>query len=324
MPRRSQVPSAPLAQRGQTPFPAAISLRGVQAARDRLLAALDALRLADPALDESGLQELGAQALAIWERIRVLCERAGVDAQSLPDPTRRAQAWFGALCDPDERRRHLGALRVANGIDRRVTVRFYNTASLYRFVPMPGGWQLTAHQAFIDAPPEVLSPLVRLGVPYTRKRKLRLLVSAHVEGPGFQARLSALERSRRPPENAARGVWVDLGESFHRVNRDYFHGALPAPHLAWSRRVRRQEFGRYEAPADTVWLNPILDDPRLPPFVIDFVVYHELLHKALGVRVLAGRRQVHTSAFRAAERRFARFAEAEASLKRLGEKLRRG
>jgi len=319
-----KVSSAPLTRGGQTPPPATLTLRGVQAARDRLLVALDTLRLADPARDECGLQELGAQALAIRERIRLLCERAGVDPQSLPDPARRAQAWFGALCDPDERRRHLGALRVANGIDRRVTVRFYNTGGLYRFMPMPGGWQLTAHQAFIDAPPDVLSPLVRLGVPYTRKRKLRLLVNAHVEGPGFQARLSALERFRLPPESAARGVHVDLGESFRRVNRDYFDGALSTPHLAWSRRVRRQEFGRYEAPADTVWLNPILDDAQLPPFVIDFVVYHELLHKALGVRVLAGRRQVHTSAFRTAERRFARFAEAEASLKRLGERLRRG
>ncbi|NTW33009.1 MAG: hypothetical protein HGB12_10335, partial [Bacteroidetes bacterium] len=64
-------------------------------------------------------------------------------------------------------------------------------------------------------------------------------------------RLAALERFRRPPEGAARGAWVDLGESFRRVNRDYFDGALPAPQLAWSRRVRRQEFGRYDAPGDT-------------------------------------------------------------------------
>jgi len=315
--------TAPLTQDGQPPSPATVTLRGVQAARDRLLAALDALRLADPAQDESGLRELGAQALEIYARISVLCERADVDPQTLPDPARRAQAWFGALCDPDERRRHLTALRTANGIDGRVHVRFYNTASLYRFGPMPGGWLLTAQQAFIDAPFDVLSALVRLGLPYTRKRKLRPLVSAFVEGPGFQARLSALERFRRPPEGAARGTWVDLGESFRRVNRDYFDGALPAPHLAWSRRVRRLEFGRFDAPSDTVWLNPVLDDAQLPSFVIDFVVYHELLHKALGVRVLAGRRQVHTPAFRKAERRFARYAEAEASLKRLGEKLRR-
>ncbi len=315
--------TAPLTQGGQPPSPAILTLRGVQAARDRLLAALDALRLADPAQDESGLRELGAQALEIYASISLLCERAGVDPQTLSDPARRAHAWFGALCDPGERHRHLGALRMANGIDGRIQVRFYNAASLYRFVPMPGGRLLTAHQAFIDAPPDVLSPLVRLGVPYTHKRKLRLLVSMHVEGPGFQARLAALERFRRPPEGAARGAWVDLGESFRRVNRDYFDGALPAPQLAWSRRVRRQEFGRYDAPGDTVWLNPVLDDAHLPSFVIDFVVYHELLHKALGVRMLAGRRQVHTPAFRKAERRFARFEEAEASLKRLGERLQR-
>jgi len=323
MPRRIQASAAPLIRGGRTPSPSTLTLRGVQAARDQLLAALEALRCADPAQDESGLRELGAQALDTFERISALCDRAGVDPKSLPDPARRAHAWFGALCDSDERCRHLGALRTANGIDGRVRVRFYNMASLYRFAPMPGGLLLTAQQAFIEAPFGVLSALVRLGLPYTHKRKLRLLVNAHVEGLDFQARLSALERFRRPPEGAARGAWVDLEESFHRVNRDYFNGALPAPHLAWSRRVRRQEFGRYDAPGDTVWLNPILDDAQLPPFVIDFVVYHELLHKALGIRVRAGRRQVHSPAFRKAERRFARFAEAEARLKRLGERLRR-
>ena len=302
----------------------ALDLRGVQTARNRLLAYLDALRRANPDQDGNGLRELGAQALDLFERISALCESAGVDPQSLADPARRAHAWFGAMCDPEERRGTLDALRGANGVDGRVQVRFYNTASLYRFVPSATGWLLTAHQAFIGAPTDVLRALVRLGVPYTRKRGLRLLISTHVEGPAFQARLSVLERFRRPPREAARGVWTDLGESFRRVNRDYFGGALPAPHLAWSRAVRRQEFGRYDAPADTVWLHPVLDDAQVPAFVVDFVVYHELLHKALGVRVHAGRRQVHTPAFRAAERRFARFAEAEASLKRLGERLWQG
>ena len=324
MPRRPRPLSAQATDARQSASQPTLNLRGVQVTRNHLLATLDALRRADPTQDESGLNEVGAQALDVFERISAWCDRAGVDPHSLADPARRAYAWFGVLCDPEVRRRHLGALRAANGVDGRVEVRFDNTASLYRFVPSPGGWRLTAQQAFFDAPPDVLSSLVRLGLPYTRKRKLRLLISAHVESPGFQAHLSVLERFRRPPAGAARGAWVDLGDSFRRVNRDYFDGALPAPHLAWSRRIRRQEFGRYEAPGDTVWLNPVLDDARLPSFVIDFVVYHELLHKALGVRVHAGRRQVHTAAFRKAERRFARFAEAEASLKRLSERLRRG
>jgi hypothetical protein len=313
----------PSAGEGRSRLQPGLRLQGALAAVDRLLANLEALRQADPAHDESGLRELGAQALQVFERISALCDGAGVDPRELPDPTRRAFTWFGALTDPDERRRTLLALRHANAVDGRIRVRFFNTASLYRLEPRQGGWLLTAHQAFIGAPSEVLSALVRLGVPYTHKRRLREIIKAHVEAPAFQARLSELERFRRPPPDAARGAWIDLGECFRRVNRDYFDDALPAPQLAWSKKTRRREFGRYDAAADTVWLNPILDDAHVPVFVADFVVYHELLHKALGVRVSAGRRQVHTPAFRRAERRFAHFAESEAILKRLGETLRR-
>ncbi len=52
--------------------------------------------------------------------------------------------------------------------------------------------------------------------------------------------------------------------------------------------------------------------------IVEYVLYHELLHKALGVRAQSGRRQVHNRAFRDAEGRFVQRAEAEAALKRLG------
>lgn len=300
-----------------------LSLRGLTSLRDGLQREFEALLQAPPLSSEAGLAALGAEAVDIVERISVLCERSGVEPSALPDPTRRAFSWFGALCDPAERWAHLDALRVANDVDARVRVRFYNTASLYRFTPRGTHIELTAQQAFVRAPRQVLTALVRVGVPYTRKRKLRAVLAAHVESPEFRVRLAELERHRRPPESAGRGACIDLGQAFERVNGDYFDGALPRPHLAWSPQVRRQEFGRFEASADTVWLNPILDDPQVPPFVAEFVLYHELLHKALGSRVQAGRRQVHNAAFRQAERRFGQRTEAESWLKRLSERLRR-
>lgn len=298
-------------------------MRGLGNLRDRLQGEFEALLQAPPLSSEAGLAALGAEAVDIVERISVLCERSGVEPTALPDPTRRAFGWFGALCDPAERRAHLDALRLANDVDERVRVRFYNTASLYRFMPRGTSIELTAQQAFVRAPAQVLTALVRVGVPYTRKRKLRAVVTAHVESPQFRDRLAELERHRRPPESAGQGAWVDLGRAFERVNGGYFGGVLPRPHLAWSPQVRRQEFGRYDASADTVWLNPVLDDAHLPPFVVDYVLYHELLHKALGSRVHAGRRQVHTTAFRQAERRFGQRTEAEAWLRMLGERLHR-
>ena len=47
-----------------------------------------------------------------------------------------------------------------------------------------------------------------------------------------------------------------------------------------------------------------LNDERVPKYVVEFVMYHELLHKAHGIGFATSRRTMHTPAFRADERRF--------------------
>jgi predicted metal-dependent hydrolase len=73
--------------------------------------------------------------------------------------------------------------------------------------------------------------------------------------------------------------------------------------------------GHYDFFRDLVMLSVTLDDPDVPDFVVDFVMYHELLHKVMGSKVVNGRRYAHTPAFREAERAFPRYEEAEAFLK---------
>lgn len=269
------------------------------------------------------LHALGGEIHEVLETVGVACERAGVDPRELPDPTRRAFAWLGILADDDHRRAHYEALQAANAIDARVRTRFYNTTTLYRLSPQGESVHLTAHEAFVGAPVEVLRALVRLGVPHSRKRQHRAVVTTYTETAGFRAALAELDRFRQPAADAGRGRHIDLADVFARVNRAYFEGRLPRPHLAWSRSILHHEFGRYESSHDTVALNRSMDRPDLPQLVVEYVMYHELLHKALGVRVQDGRRQIHSRTFREAERRFVGMAEAERMLKQLGEQLRR-
>jgi predicted metal-dependent hydrolase len=64
-------------------------------------------------------------------------------------------------------------------------------------------------------------------------------------------------------------------------------------------------------------LSVTLDDPSVPAYVVDFVLYHELLHKKHGSNLVNGRRLAHSSGFRAEERQFAEYAAAEQRLKEL-------
>jgi hypothetical protein len=87
--------------------------------------------------------------------------------------------------------------------------------------------------------------------------------------------------------------------------------------LTWSRTFTGRKFGHYDPIRDTVMISCSLDRSSVPVQALDFVMYHELLHKQLGVDWRSGRAAAHTPEFRAAERRFDHYQEAEALLKRV-------
>ena len=61
-------------------------------------------------------------------------------------------------------------------------------------------------------------------------------------------------------------------------------------------------------------LSVVLDAPDVPGHVVEFILYHELLHRELGAERQGGRFVVHSKRFRAEERRFERYGEAVAFL----------
>lgn len=122
----------------------------------------------------------------------------------------------------------------------------------------------------------------------------------------------------------ARGTTHDLEAMFHRLNAEYFQGRLATPRLGWSLRRGRRYFGHQDAAHDAIVINRALDSPRVPPFVVENVLHHEMLHQVHGVTVSKrGRRVVHPAALRWAERRFPRHGEAKDFLDRVaGRRIR--
>ncbi len=112
----------------------------------------------------------------------------------------------------------------------------------------------------------------------------------------------------------AKGLVHDLGASFERVNRAFFGGAMTRPALSWSRIPSRRLHAQYRPGSDEIVFSVALDDERVPEVVVDFLMYHEALHRWQGGRFSGTRRSVHTPEFREEERRFPRFEEARAFL----------
>jgi predicted metal-dependent hydrolase len=104
-----------------------------------------------------------------------------------------------------------------------------------------------------------------------------------------------------------------LENSFNRVNEKYFSGTIEKPNLRFGSRSF-SKLGSYEYATDTIMLSSVLkDDFEL----LDYVMYHEMLHKRHKFSSKNGRNYHHTSDFREKEKQFINADLMERRLKRL-------
>ncbi len=101
-----------------------------------------------------------------------------------------------------------------------------------------------------------------------------------------------VEKTRIEPE---------LKQSFGRVNDRYFYSFLDMPNLVWGPKNLRT-LGTYDYQTDTVKISGIFKGEN--ERVIDYIMYHELLHKKHKFKSSYGRNYSHTAQFKKKEKEF--------------------
>ena len=113
------------------------------------------------------------------------------------------------------------------------------------------------------------------------------------------------------------GDFYDLQVVFEELNQAHFHGLMAQPLLGWSRRPSRVMLGHYDPSHNAIILSRLLDHPRAPRMVVEYVLFHEMLHLRFPVEHRGARRCVHTRQFKEAEAQFVHLKEAKELLKRI-------
>jgi hypothetical protein len=77
-------------------------------------------------------------------------------------------------------------------------------------------------------------------------------------------------------------VEIVLTDVLHRIDSAYFQNADP-PSIKWGRglikkRYRKLTLGTYDIRKNEIRIHPILKRTDIPQIVLDFVIYHEMLH----------------------------------------------
>ncbi len=119
------------------------------------------------------------------------------------------------------------------------------------------------------------------------------------------------------------GKVYDLNEMFADLNARYFANELERPVLSWSLRRTGRVLGHHDHVHGAIIISRTLDDANIPRFVVEYVLYHEMLHVKHPQRVESGRTIFHSRRFREDERRFERFEEALGWLERIARPARR-
>jgi hypothetical protein len=172
------------------------------------------------------------------------------------------------------------------------------------------------------APVEVLEGAAALLLSRVfRRRTRRALVQPYYEyarSDRTRKRISGMRRKRVSlAHTPAQGKHHDLVALFERLNQQYFAGSLQRPHIGWSSRSWRRQFGSYDPGPNQIVLNRRMDRPGVPQSVVEYVLYHEMLHVKHPTRRSGCSLISHSPEFRAEEKRFEHFTLARKLLDQL-------
>jgi hypothetical protein len=136
---------------------------------------------------------------------------------------------------------------------------------------------LSLHHIFLDAPRDVIEAIAL----YVQggKKRLSPIVRAFIE-----TRRAALDYSHivEPQKLSPQGRVYNLGVIFNELNETYFGGSQKL-HITWFGSIdpkhrTRATLGLYYDTLRLIKIHRLLDTKSVPRYVLEFVVYHEMVH----------------------------------------------
>jgi len=141
---------------------------------------------------------------------------------------------------------------------------------------------------------------------------------AYVFDPAVRRRVDETRRARgRVRLLPARGKRFDLTEIYSSLNHRFFNGELSLCRIGWSTRPSRSVLGRYDPAHHTITISQSLDSESIPLEIVEYLVFHEMLHIRIPLERRGSHRVIHPRAFREAEKTFPNYRQVRERLRRI-------
>jgi len=157
---------------------------------------------------------------------------------------------------------------------------------------------LRIQQVFTKAPDEVIIEIAKM-VESKRRRKWSRVVNLFVSKTQQEVK-EGDGKKRNRTELEPKGEIFNLLPLFQKLNKKYFDGEIKS-RLGWMNvRVQRRvsiKLGSYSEETDVIRIHPALDNKKVPQYVIESILHHEMTHAKVKSTVIKGRRVVHGKSF---------------------------
>ena len=257
------------------------------------------------------------------QQIERLCQSHEGTPADLPNPSYLAYQWLRFISEKKWLLSHLHGMAEFQEVlnDQRnktlsrinpsmIHLEIKNFNYLFRCKQKNLSVTLEINEGFISAPREIKKYLVQTALGgKTRKRNQSL--KEYTKSPEFKKISQDMQADNQINLITHHGHFYNLEEIFETLNLHYFKGGLDRPRLLWSPRHSRRRLGYFHPESNAITISRSLDSKAVQPLLLEYILYHEMLHKSLGIRETNGRRYAHTREFKKAEKKFMNYQQAQ-------------
>lgn len=187
------------------------------------------------------------------------------------------------------------------GVPVRLTITD-NRRTMISYRQEPDSLQIRLHRMFLEGNRRLWRTVVSFCRRPTKSNRAALdrFIKAHQEEiPDPEA------ATTRVLVFTPEGEHHDLADLLDHVNAKYFKRQCDAK-VTWGRQSARRsrrgiQLGAYDVRNNVIRVHPALDAPWVPRYVVENLLYHEMLHWLFRPRQGTSRRVIHSKAFRDAE-----------------------
>jgi len=182
------------------------------------------------------------------------------------------------------------------------------------------GWVLRISNHCRCSPSYVLESIVLiLAYKVMGKKPPRKYVNTYElfrKDPDIEAavRNRRLRKGRKQFSDKA-GNHHSLRNIYSELNERYFNNQIEINRIGWGLRKSWDRLGHYDPIHHTITLSPALDSPDVPPYIVRYIVYHEMLHAVFGEMPVGGSRRHHPREYVQTERAYPDYAKAKKFLR---------